>query len=152
MSTAPAPTTVAIDGYRFSAPSRVEIADTDLGAVVYYGRYPLHVDRGVLAYRRHLGIPALGPEGHLFVVRRLEVEYRSSARFDEELEVFVRTAELGRTSHTAQVLIARPGDAGPEPVAEARLVIVGLDGYGGRPSRMPGGMRDAIAAFEGLAA
>lgn len=149
---APSATTDALAGYRFSAPSRVEIADTDLGAVVYYGRYPLHIDRGVLAYRRHLGVPVLGPEGHLFVVRRLEVEYRSSARFDEELEVFVRTAELGRTSHGAQVVIARPGEDGPVPVAEARLVIVGLAEYGGRPSRMPDAMRQAIAAFEGLSA
>lgn len=149
---APSATTDALAGYRFSAPSRVEIADTDLGAVVYYGRYPLHIDRGVLAYRRHLGVPVLGPEGHLFVVRRLEVEYRSSARFDEELEVFVRTAELGRTSHSAQVVIARPGEDGPVPVAEARLVIVGLAEYGGRPSRMPDAMRQAIAAFEGLSA
>lgn len=145
------PTTDALAGYRFSVRSRVEIADTDLGAVVYYGRYPHHVDRGVLAYRRHLGIPPLGPPGHLFVVRRLELDYHSSARFDEELEVFVRTERLGRTSHAARVLIARAGDGAPEPVAEAVLSIVGLAEYGGRPSRMPATMREAIAAFEGPA-
>ena len=137
-------------GYRFRLRTRVEIADTDLGAVVYYGRYPHHVDRAVVAYRRQLGIPPLGPEGHLFVVRSLRIDYRSSARFDDELDVWVRTAEVGRTSHNVEVRIERVGADGPEHVADAGLVIVGLAAYGGRPSRMPDDMRDALVAFEGI--
>ncbi len=136
--------------FRFSARSRVDIAETDLGAVLYYARYPHHVDRAALAYRRHLGVPLLGPPGHLFVIRSLEVDYRSSAGFDEELEVFVRTADLGRTSHTLEARIERIGGDGPAHVADARLVVVGLAEYGGRPSRMPADMRGAIADFEGL--
>jgi len=141
-----------VPGFRFAVRTRVDIADTDLGAVVYYGRYPHHVDRGVLAYRRHVGVPLLGPEGHLFVVRSLGIDYRSSARFDDELEVLVRTAEIGRSSHTVEVRIDRLGhDGGAETVAEARLVVVGLAGYGGRPSRMPASMREALERFEGTA-
>ena len=137
--------------FRFSARSRVDIAETDLGAVLYYARYPHHLDRAVLAYWRHLGMPLLGPEGHLFVVRSLALEYRSSARFDEELEVFVRVAELGRTSHTVEARMERVGGEGAAHVADARLVVVGLAAYGGRPSRVPEEMRESIAAFEGLA-
>jgi acyl-CoA thioester hydrolase len=136
--------------FRFSARSRVDIAETDLGAVLYYARYPHHVDRAALAYRRHLGVPLLGPPGHLFVIRSLQIDYRSSAGFDEELEVFVRAADLGRTSHTLEARIERLGGDGPAHVADARLVVVGLAEYGGRPSRMPADMRNAIAAFEGL--
>jgi acyl-CoA thioester hydrolase len=135
--------------FRFCARSRVEIADTDLGAVVYYGRYPHHVDRGVVAYRRELGIPPLGPDGHLFVVRSMHIDYCSSARFDDELDIHVRTAQLGRTSHTIEVRIERVGAGeAPEHVADARLVVVGLDAYGGRPSRMPDSMRRAIERHE----
>lgn len=135
--------------YRFSARSVVDVADTDLGAVVYYGRYPVHIDRAVLAYRAHLGIPPLGPPGHLFVVRSLTVDYLASARFGDLVEAFVRTTELGRSSHTMELRLER---AGPEPahVGDARLTLVGLGSYGGRPSRMPEVMRDAIAAFDGL--
>jgi acyl-CoA thioester hydrolase len=136
--------------FRFSARSRVDIAETDLGAVLYYARYPHHVDRAALAYRRHLGVPLLGPPGHLFVIRSLEVDYRSSAGFDEELEVFVRVADLGRTSHTLEARIERLAGDGPAHVADARLVVVGLAEYGGRPSRMPADMRVAIADFEGM--
>lgn len=134
--------------FRFSSRSRVDVSDTDLGAVVYYGRYPVHIDRAVLAYRRHLGIPALGPEGHLFVVRSLAVDYLTSARFEDEIEAFVRVADLGRSSHAMELRMERLGDT-PAHVADARLVIVGLQSYGGRPSRMPDPMRDAIQGFEG---
>ena len=136
--------------FRFSARSRVDVAETDLGAVVYYARYPHHIDRAVLAYRLHLGIPGLGPAGHAFVVRSLQVDYRSSARFDDEVEVLVRVSELGRSSHTMQARFERVGEGEPVHLADATLVLVGLAGYGGRPSRIPDEMRRAIARFEGL--
>lgn len=135
--------------FRFSARSRVDVAETDLGAVLYYARYPHHIDRAVLAYRRHLGIPGLGPEGHLFVVRSLWIDYRASARFDDEVEVLVRVSDIGRTSHTMQMRLERIGESGPSHLADAALVLVGLGGYGGRPSRIPDEMRRAIVAFEG---
>jgi acyl-CoA thioester hydrolase len=134
--------------FRFASRSRVDVSDTDLGGVVYYGRYPVHIDRAVLAYRRHLGIPGLGPDGHLFVVRSLALDYLASPRFDDEIEVLVRVAALGRSSHALELRMERLGDD-PAHVADARMTIVGLSRYGGRPSRMPLAMREAITAFEG---
>jgi acyl-CoA thioester hydrolase len=134
--------------FRFSITTRVEIADTDLGAVVYYARYPHFLDRAVVAYRRRLGIPPLGPEGHLFVVRTLEIEYLRSARFEQKLVVWVRTVRIGRTSHTMEFQIE---DAHTEAVAlRARQVIVGVSGYAdGRPTRVPAELRERVVAFEG---
>ena len=137
--------------FRFSARSVVDVSDTDLGAVVYYGRYPVHIDRAVLAYRAHLGVPPLGEDGHLFVVRALQVDYLTSARFGDEIEVFVRTEALGRSSHSLALRMERLGPSAAH-VGDARLTIVGLASYGGRPSRMPAAMRGAIAAFEGIGA
>jgi acyl-CoA thioester hydrolase len=137
--------------FRFSAVSRVSFADTDLGAVAYYGRYAHHLDRAAIAYRRHLGIPPVGPEGHLFVVRSLAVEYRASARFDDEVEAFVRVTGLNRTSHEVEARLERLTADGPVHLADARLLIVGLADYGGRPTRIPAPMREAVTAFEGLA-
>ena len=136
--------------FRYRVRTRVEITDTDLGAVVYYARYPHFIDRAVVAYRRHLGIPPLGPEGHLFVVRRLTMDYLTSARFDEPLDVWVRTSALGRTSHTMQVRVANADDQMVR--VDAELLLVGLTGYeDGRPSRMPDPMVRAIREFEGEA-
>ena len=136
--------------FRFSSVSRVDIAETDLGAVVYYGRYVHHVDRAVLAYRRHVGVPGLGAPGHLFVVRRFALEYRAPARFDDEMEAFVRVARLGGPSHEYEIRLERIGE-GPVHLADATLVVAGVGGYeSARPSRMPEQMRAAISAFEGL--
>lgn len=138
------------EAFRFVIEGSVEIADTDLGAVVYYAGYCRFLDRAVVAYRTRLGIPPLGPEGHLFVVRSLEVSYLRSARFGDELAVRVRTSRLGRSSHTVQYRIDDARDGGA--VASARQVIVGVSGYAGaRPTRLPDVVRDAITAFEGLA-
>jgi acyl-CoA thioester hydrolase len=137
--------------FRFSAVSRVDVAETDLGAVVYYGRYIHHIDRAVIAYRRHVGIPPLGPDGHLFVVRRLELDYRAPARFDDEVEAFVRVTRLGGSSHEYAVRLERIGGGPPGHLADAVITIVGVGGYEApRPTRMPASMRDAIAAFERL--
>lgn len=144
-------TTGRVPPFRFSAVSRVDVAETDLGAVVYYGRYVHHVDRAVIAYRRHVGIPPLGPDGHLFVVRRLEVDYRAPARFDDEVEAFVRVTRLGGSSHEYAVRLERIGGGPHGHLADAVITIVGVGGYEApRPTRMPASMRDAIAAFEGL--
>lgn len=137
--------------FRFSAVSRVDVAETDLGAVVYYGRYLHHVDRAVLAYRRHVGVPPLGAAGHLFVVRSLQVDYRAPARFDDEVEAFARVTRLGGSSHEYAVRLERISGGPPGHLADATLTIVGVGGYEApRPTRMPRSMRDAIAAFEGF--
>jgi len=140
---------VSGDGrFRFALDTGVEIADTDLGGVVYFGSYPRLFDRGLLAYRRHLDVPALGPEGHLFVVRHLTIEYLRSARFGDGLTVRVRTARLGRSSHTMAYVLE---DAATGAVlATAEQTIVGVSGYeGGRPTRVPDELAARIAGFEG---
>jgi len=136
------------DPFRFALDTIVEIADTDLGGVVYFGSYPRLFDRGLLAYRRQLRIPSLGPEGHLFVVRRLTVDYLRSARFDHIVTIRVRTARIGRSSHT---MAFRLEDAATGTVlASAEQTIVGVSSYeGGRPTRVPDELAAQIAGFEG---
>jgi acyl-CoA thioester hydrolase len=133
-------------GFRFALDTRVEIADTDLGGVVYYGNYARLFDRGLMAYRRALGIPELGPGGHLFVVRRLTVDFRRSARFGDALVVRVRAADIGRSSHTMEYLVeASDGTS----VATAEQVIVGVSGYNdGRPTRVPDDLAARLRAWE----
>ena len=134
--------------FRFALETSVEIADTDLGGVVYFGSYPRLLDRGLLAYRRHLDIPLLGPAGHLFVVRRMTIEYLRSARFGDALTVRVRTARLGRSSHTMAYAIENA--ATEVMLATAEQIIVGVSGYDdGRPTRVPDELVARVAGFEG---
>lgn len=134
--------------FRFSLTASVELADTDLYGVVYYGRYTRLFDRAVAAYRRHLDLPPLGVPDHFPVVRRLEVEYLASARYGDALMVFVRVSRIGETSLTVDLVICRVDAEGPEDLVIAQIVAVGLDEEG-RPSPVPAETRAAITAFEG---
>lgn len=139
-------------GFRFASDTRVDVCDTDLGGIVYYGRYAHFIDRGVIEYRRFLGIPPLGPDGHLFVVRALAVEYRASARFDDLVTIRVRTSDVGRSSHTMVVAVTRTEPGGDVTVlADATVTLVGVGGYDTpRPTRVPDDVAQRLRAFEGL--
>ena len=135
--------------YRFSIRTRVELADTDMYGVVYYGSYSRLFDRAVAAYRRHLDLPPLGVPEHFPVVRRISVDHLASARYADVLSVYVRVTNIGDTSLTVALLVARTR---PEPVdvAEAEIVAVGLD-EAGQPSAVPAAVRAAISRFDGIA-
>jgi acyl-CoA thioester hydrolase len=143
-----APLAIGDDDFRFALDTRVEIADTDLGGVVYYGSYARLADRAVCAYRRHLGIPELGPDGHRFVVRTMSWDYLRAARFSDELTVHVGVPRVGRSSHTVRVRIDH--SASGAVVATAELTIVGVSDYDQpRPTRVPADLVERISGFEG---
>ena len=78
--------------YRFSARQRVGFDETDAQAVVYYGRYFPYFDRARVEYQRHLDLLHSLAPGLEFVMRHVSCEYEAPARFDDEIEVFIRTA------------------------------------------------------------
>ena len=86
--------------FRFAVRTRVGFDETDAQGIVYYGRYMPYFDRARVEYLRHLGLLRPGSSGAEFVMRAQHVEYHAPARFDDELEVFVRVRRLGRTSVT----------------------------------------------------
>ncbi len=135
--------------FRFSVRTRVEFSDTDAVGVVYYGRYPPYFDLALGEYRRHLGLPLLGEPGHFYLIRAFHAEYHDSARFDDRIEVFVRCARLGRSSHAAELRVEGVDGDDPRHLADGRLTIVGVDRMGGRPTPMPDAWRERVIAFEG---
>lgn len=138
------------DGFRFNLRTRVDFSDTDVTGVVYYGRYPALFDRAVIAYRRQLGIDLLGPPGHHYLIRALAAQYHGSLRFDDEIDVHARIAQIGRTSHRFELRVDRVEEDKRVHCVDGQLTIVGVDGYGkhAKPSPMPNDLREAIEAFE----
>ena len=84
--------------YRFSHRARVGFDETDAQGIVYYGRYMPYFDRARVEYLRHLGVLVREPSDPEFVMRAQHVEYLAPARFDDELDVFVRVRRIGTTS------------------------------------------------------
>ena len=80
-------------------------------------------------------------------MRASHVIYEAPARFDDLLEVFVRTRRIGRTSVTGEYAAYRVEDDVLMCTAEQTLVLVDLADR--RPVPVPDSYREAVAAFEG---
>src|SRR5260221_10332317 len=82
-----------------------------------------------------------------FVMRANDVEYFAPARFDDELEIYVRVSRVGRTSVTFQFSAHKiPGDT-LMVTAHQTLVYVDLDER--RPVPIPDDYRAGVIEFEG---
>ena len=133
--------------FRFSAFTRVGFSDTDAQGIVYYGRYLPYFDHARVEYSRHLDLLAYDLGACEFVMRASNVLYEAPARFDDLLEVFVRTKRIGRTSMAAEYAAVRVEDDLLMCTAEQTLVLVDLAER--RPTPVPEGYRHAIEDFEG---
>jgi acyl-CoA thioester hydrolase len=132
--------------YRFAHRIRVGFDETDAQSVVYYGRYMPYFDRARVEYLRSLGRLTHVPGEPEFVMRAQHVEYHAPARFDDEVEVFVRVERLGRTS-VSWAFDAYRADTG-EHLASATQVVVSIDPADRRPVEFPEAFRDSVARFE----
>jgi acyl-CoA thioester hydrolase len=133
--------------FKFSAFTRVGFSDTDAQGIVYYGRYLPYFDQARVEYHRHLGLLTFERGEAEFVMRASNVLYEAPARFDDLLEVFVRTKRLGRTSVTTEYHAYRIDDDLLMCTAEQTLVLVDLSAR--RPVSVPESYRGPVAAFEG---
>ena len=133
--------------FRYSALARVGFSDTDAQGIVYYGRYMPFFDTARFEYLRHLDLLERTLGELQFVMRASSVEYHAPARFDDLLEVFVRTKRLGRSSTTTAFAAYRTDDDTLMCVAEHTLVLV--DAAARRPVPVPERLRAPIREFEG---
>ena len=135
--------------FKFSARTRVGFSDTDAQGIVYYGRYFPYIDLARVEYLRMLGLLGMeiGERGVEFVTRAGTIEYHAPAVFDDELEVFVRIARLGRTSLTYEFAVYRAQDDLLMVTGTQTLVLVDLDER--KPCEIPQELRETIRAFEG---
>jgi acyl-CoA thioester hydrolase len=135
--------------FKFSARTRVGFSDTDAQGIVYYGRYLPYIDLARVEYHRKLGLLGMeiGEPGVEFVTRACTIEYEAPAVFDDELEIFIRVARIGRTSATYQAEVYRARD--DVLMVTATLTLVMVDLHERKPCAIPQQFRETIAAFEG---
>ena len=123
-------------GHRIKA--RVYFADTDFSGVVYHARYLEFLERGRSDYLRLSGIHhtelAAGSHGEriVWVVRRMEIDFRLPARIDDILTVETRTEAISG----ARIFMAQRILRDDELLIEAR-VEAAIIGESGRPKRFP---------------
>lgn len=115
-------------------PIRVYYEDTDLAGIVYYANYLKFIERARSEWLRDLGIDqvALQQQGLVFVVRRVEADYLSPARFDDALGVHSSLHDLG----SARIIMCQKVRRGDKLLFSAVVTLVCIN-QTGRPQRIP---------------
>jgi acyl-CoA thioester hydrolase len=132
-----------LEGGTHRLPVRVYYEDTDFSGLVYHASYLRFLERGRTDSLRAAGIDqsALHAEGEgiVFVVRRMAIDYLLPARMDDILVVETRNAAVRGASLVIAQRILRGGDL----LVTADVLVAALSG--GRPSRIPDGLRAALS-------
>jgi len=134
--------------FAFTESLRVRWAEADMQGVVFNGHYLTYFDVGVTEYWRAVfdrDVAALRETFDRLQVVRASIDYHAPARFDEVIEVCVRTARIGGSSMRVLFEIHR----GDVHLVSGENVYVHVDG--GRSARVPDALRERIRRFERLA-
>ena len=122
---------------------RVYYEDTDFSGVVYHARYLHFLERGRTDYLRLLGVEQGSlileedREGLVFVVHRMEIDFKAPARMDDILTIVTSTEKAGG----AKMILDQEIRRGEQVLIAARVIIAVINAAG-RPRRLP----EALAA------
>ncbi len=122
----------------FEWPVRVYYENTDAGGVVYHSQYLNFMERARTEWLRALGFEQdelARREQVIFVVRRVEVDFRRSARFNDALVVSVELQEQRRVSLMLAQRIHRESDG--ELLIHGRVQVACVHARRFRPVPIP---------------
>lgn len=115
--------------------------DTDAGGVVYYGNYLKYLEEGRTEYLIDKGLilKDLAAKGIWFVVRHLDINYKSPARYSDNLIITSEVVKIKNVSFTFYQEIKRTDTI--LVTATTQMVCVDSTFH---PCAIPEGMFDSI--------
>ncbi|WP_100641630.1 acyl-CoA thioesterase [Alteromonas facilis] len=124
---------------------RVRFADCDPQNVVFNARYADYVDVASTEYLRGLcgGYDKLEAQGFATQVVNLNIDWHSSAQFDDVLLLSMQCEHIGNSSFTLMCSMMRHEDS--TPIATARVVYVFMDSTATTKCNVPDWMRAALS-------
>jgi acyl-CoA thioester hydrolase len=136
-----------MEKFCFFYPLRVRWSEVDLQAIVFNGHYLTYFDVAITEYYRNIGI--VFPEGITelgcdIFVKKATLEYHSPARYDDELQIYVRCARMGNSSFQFLWEIRRK----EELLVSGETISVNTDLETRRPQGIPKKFRALIEDFE----
>lgn len=104
---------------------RIYYHDTDCGGVVYHASYLRHLEEGRTEFLRAKGIDAgeLASQGTILPVIRLEVDYKSPARYADIIRIITTIEKIGHAS----IYFAQEIKRGETLILEAKTVLACVD-------------------------
>jgi len=123
-------------------PIRVYYEDTDLAGIVYYANYLRFIERARSEMVREAGIDQveMKARGLVFAVRRVEADYLSPAKYDDQIEVRTTLDRIKGASFDMPQEVWRDETL----LFRARVSVVVLNAHG-RATRLPADIRAKIA-------
>jgi len=120
----------------FHWPVRVYYEDTDAGGVVFYANYLKFFERARTEMLRDMGYEQdqlIAEQNIIFVVRAVQVDYLTPARFNELLDVTAEVTLAKKVSLNFEQTIARDGDV----LCKGNIRIACLDAETMKPKAIP---------------
>jgi acyl-CoA thioester hydrolase len=138
----------------FFWPARVRYSEIDAQGVVFNGNYLAYFDTAITEYIRALpyryglgGDKAAGTDFHIV---KATVEYKAPIRFDDDIEVGVRTSRLGRTSIVYRLAIFPKG--GEAVLSTGEVIWVNTDVKAMKSAPLPEALVAAVKKREAVPA
>ncbi len=137
----------AREDFTFFFPLRVRWSEVDPQGIVFNPNYLAYADIALTEYMRAIGFPY--PDGllrlgsDLFAVRS-EINFRASARYDDELDLAARVLRIGRTSLALIVGIFR----GDEMLCDVVMTYVNASRDTQKPAPLPEAFIETVLGFE----
>lgn len=138
------------EAFRHSIKLRVRNYEVDWQGIVHNAVYLLYFEVGRIEYLRALGLKlevgSVQSESRVVLVRN-EIDYRSTAKFDDLLEIRTRVSSIRKTSFTFEGMMREAGSG--RLIAENVAVHVWLHPTTGEPIRVKDEFRQRVAQYEG---
>ena len=130
----------------FLLPVRIYFEDTDSGGVVYHSNYLKFMERARTEWLRSVGIDQHQLKQHdhiMFVVHRIDIQYRLPARFNDDLIVKSELKDIGSSKIEFRQMIYREN----EMLIDASVDIACIDSEKFKPVRIPSTVKEIMESL-----
>jgi acyl-CoA thioester hydrolase len=130
----------------FSLPIRIYFEDTDSGGVVYHSNYLKFMERARTEWLSAVGIDQrhLQQDNHImFVVHRIDIQYKLPARFNDHLIVKSELKDIGSSKIEFRQMIYREN----EMLIDASVDVACIDSEKFKPVRIPPTIKQAMESL-----
>lgn len=136
--------------FKFKTQVKVRNYEIDWQGIVHNANYLLYCELGRVEYLQHVGLKLdINTIQHAsrVVVARNEIDYLSSARFGEVIDVYTRISSIRNTSFIFEGLLTEAGSG--RQIATNVSIHVWLSDMSNKPMSVPDEFRRKVQAFEG---
>jgi YbgC/YbaW family acyl-CoA thioester hydrolase len=133
--------------FRFMERLRVRWAEIDAQQIVFNGHYLMYFDTAMAGYWRALAMPYAQTMAYLggdLFVRKASVEYEGSARYDDVLDIGLRSSRIGNSSMVFAAAVFRADQL----LVKGELVYVFADPATQSSKPVPQELRELLQSFE----